>query len=423
MLATIRFDSSVSTATRSSTRLVRSTNRSSDGERALAPGQRRQLVERREEPAQLGAGDAARRRRAASGGGGACDGRAVGAADLRRASAGARGRPPTPSSLPLSVVTTGSVAVGSPSTRSTSSSPDSDDLADDLDDVAPVVAGHRGRSGGSRSRRAATGRPTSSGRARRPGCGSAIARRLCSRSRISGGLEQRQPADDGVRDALVAEPRDDRLAVLVLAVQDRDVRPGPAFLGLDRVDDRRRLVLRVRAGDQLDLGSPGPRIAISRLSGSYRVRLAEISRFATARTGSTERKFSSIRMRVGRRGAGRWVVERRPLEPAVELGERREARAAEAVDRLVVVADDHEVVRPVRRPAEQLDELDLGDVRVLELVDEDVAVLALVAAEDVRPALEELGDGGDLLAEVERRRGARAPPGRRGRRARARRAA
>ena len=52
--------------------------------------------------------------------------------------------------------------------------------------------------------------------------------------------------------------------------------------------------------------------------------------------------------------------------------------------------------------AEQLDELDLRDVRVLELVDEDVAVLALPSAQHVRPALEELGHRRDLLAEVER---------------------
>ena len=48
--------------------------------------------------------------------------------------------------------------------------------------------------------------------------------------------------------------------------------------------------------------------------------------------------------------------------------------------------DDHDVVGPVGRPAEQLDELDLGDVRVLELVDQDVAELALPAAQDVRAA-------------------------------------
>ena len=71
-------------------------------------------------------------------------------------------------------------------------------------------------------------------------------------------------------------------------------------------------------------------------------------------------------------------------EPRVELGERGEAGAPEPVDRLVVVADDHDVVGPVRRPAEQLDQLDLGDVGVLELVDQEVAELALPAAQDVR---------------------------------------
>ena len=80
----------------------------------------------------------------------------------------------------------------------------------------------------------------------------------------------------------------------------------------------------------------------------------------------------------------------RPREARVELGEGGEAGAPEPVDRLVVVADDHDVVGPVGRPAEQLDQLDLGDVGVLELVDQDVAELALPAAQDVRPGLEEL---------------------------------
>ena len=105
------------------------------------------------------------------------------------------------------------------------------------------------------------------------------------------------------------------------------------------------------------------------------------------------------RRRAGRPGDR--VVDRRPREARVELGEGGEARAAEAVDRLVVVADDHHVVGPVGRPAEHLDELDLGDVGVLELVDEDVAELALPATQHVRADLEQLGDGGDLLAEVE----------------------
>src|ERR1019366_9986005 len=64
--------------------------------------------------------------------------------------------------------------------------------------------------------------------------------------------------------------------------------------------------------------------------------------------------------------------------------------------------DDHHVVRPVRCPADQLDQLDLGDVSILELVDKDVAVLPLPASKEIRPDLPELRDRGDLLAEVER---------------------
>jgi hypothetical protein len=95
------------------------------------------------------------------------------------------------------------------------------------------------------------------------------------------------------------------------------------------------------------------------------------------------------------------VVGRRIGEAAVELDEGGIARAAEAVDRLVVVAHDHHVVRPVRRPPEELDELDLGDVGILELIDEQVAEAALPAAQDVRAVAEEADDGGDLFPEVE----------------------
>ena len=188
--------------------------------------------------------------------------------------------------------------------------------------------------------------------------------------------------------------------MLVLAVQDGDLGPGPTVFGLDRVDDRGRLVLRVRAGDELDLGSGTAR----RDQPLVRLVAGEVGRDQAVR----DREDGLDRAEVlldpharWRRDAGRWVVERRALEPPVELGEGREARSPEPVDRLVVVADDHEVGGSIRRPREHLDELDLGDVRVLELVDEDVAVLTLVAAEDVRAALEELGHGGDLLTEVE----------------------
>ncbi len=80
--------------------------------------------------------------------------------------------------------------------------------------------------------------------------GSAMARRRLLEVADLRQLEQRQPADDRVRDVLVAQPGDDRVAVLVLAVEDGDVRPArlrPVADELaDRVDDDDRLVLRAR---------------------------------------------------------------------------------------------------------------------------------------------------------------------------------
>ncbi len=73
-------------------------------------------------------------------------------------------------------------------------------------------------------------------------------------------------------------------------------------------------------------------------------------------------------------------------------------RAAEAEDGLVVVTDHRDA--PVPR-GEQLHHLELGVVRVLELVDEDVPEALLVAAEDVRPGAQEAQRLDDLVAEVD----------------------
>ena len=91
----------------------------------------------------------------------------------------------------------------------------------------------------------------------------------------------------------------------------------------------------------------------------------------------------------------------RAAEPGVELRERGVVRATEAVDGLVVVPHHHHVGGAVRGLAQELDELDLGDVGVLELVHQDVAELALPSSEDVGAGLEQPGHEGDLLAEVE----------------------
>jgi len=67
--------------------------------------------------------------------------------------------------------------------------------------------------------------------------------------------------------------------------------------------------------------------------------------------------------------------------------EVRHRRAAPAVDCLIVIANGATFRVP---RAEQLHDLELGPVRVLELVDEDVLVLPLEPAEHVRSRAQSL---------------------------------
>ena len=239
-------------------------------------------------------------------------------------------------------------------------------------------------------------------------------------------LEEGQAADDGERDVLGLEAVHDGVAVLVLAVQDGDVVPGAAG-GMERadgVDDGDGLVLGPGADVELDggaVGLVGPQALVGREPGLVAddetvggvqdvVDAAEV-----LLDGEVARGRGVWRAGVGMRG--------RPGEAGVELGEGGEAGAPEAVDGLVVVAHHHDVVGPVRRAAQELDELDLGDVGVLELVHQDVAVLALPPSKDVGAVLEQAGDQGDLLAEVEEAALRDRRPRRRGRRGRSRRGA
>ena len=229
-----------------------------------------------------------------------------------------------------------------------------------------------------------------------------------------GRREEREPARHGVGDALLAQAGHDRVAVLVLAVEDGERAPRdgglaadgrvPAGEGADPLDDRGRLVVGAGAGDQLDgEGAVAGAVRREALVGH----VAELVAADQAVRDDEDRRAAAEVLddaqagrRPGRGAVG--VVGRRVGEAAVELDEGGVARAPEAVDRLVVVAHDHHVVGPVGRPPEELDELDLGDVGVLELVDEQVAEAALPAAQDVRALAEEADDGGDLLPEVER---------------------
>ncbi len=179
--------------------------------------------------------------------------------------------------------------------------------------------------------------------------------------------------------------------------------PSPGLRqGLDGIDDGDRFVLWAGAHDDLD------RVAILALGhqplGRLEAGLVLLDEPAGRGQDVPDRPEVLLQAQARRRARRRAIrrVGWRSREARIELGEGGVAGAAEPVDALVVVAHDHHVVRPVRRPAEQFDQLDLGNVGVLELVDQQVAILALEPAQHVGPRPEQLGHGGDLLAVIER---------------------
>ena len=216
--------------------------------------------------------------------------------------------------------------------------------------------------------------------------------------------EQREAAHHRVRDVLLLQPGDDRLAVLVLPIQDRHLRPGRArvVVRLHGVHDGHRLVLRPATDDDLHLAAvlaagPQPLVRLEAGGVVHDQPVGGGQHLADRAEVLLDAQDGRL---AGRRAVGR--VGGWPAEAPVELGEGGKAGAAESVDGLVVVAHHHHVVRPVRRASQQLDQLDLRDVRVLEFVHQQVAELALPAAQDVGARLEELRHRRDLLAEVER---------------------
>ena len=200
MFAIVRFASSVSRPSRSTIWPVRSTYSS-----RMVKGPSRQVraarsSSGRQQAAQLGAGSWTR-----SGGPAghrATETGAVGGRPSRRRRR--RGRPPPRVGRRLDLQLAGL-----------------HDLVDDVDEVPAVVARPCARPAASPARPGATARPTASARAPRPRAGrrwraGSAPGRGSPASRTATG--RRRP----VRDALLAQPGDDRLAVLVLAVEDRE---------------------------------------------------------------------------------------------------------------------------------------------------------------------------------------------------------
>jgi len=197
-----------------------------------------------------------------------------------------------------------------------------------------------------------------------------------------GEFEEVDLAAVGAGDSLPGEGARQSYPLVPLPAEDRDVAvpemprvlfaAGPELgpeQGGDLAPDERGLRLLVRASgedDRLARGVLGP----DRL-------LAPVRRGPHQSEGEVED---------GRGGAVVAVEEDLAATPPgpLEVVEVREVRAAESVDRLVVVADDAEVVA-----GDELEKPELDPVGVLELVDEDVRVPLAVLVPDLGPSLQE----------------------------------
>ena len=200
-------------------------------------------------------------------------------------------------------------------------------------------------------------------------------------------------ADHLVRDALADEHVLEHTALRVRPVEDRDLRSRPALL-----DQLRHL-----GGDEARLG-----VLVLDLERAHRRPVAEIGEerllLALAVVGDD-------RVRGAQDGVRRAVVllERdraRAREVALELEDVADVGAPEGVDRLIGVADRADV--PVLA-AEQLEQAVLRVVRVLVLVDEDVAERFLPALAGLREALQHLDGQHQQVVEVHRVRRVHAP--------------
>ena len=208
-----------------------------------------------------------------------------------------------------------------------------------------------------------------------------------------GALVEARAADHLVRDALADEHVLEHPALRVRPVEDRDLRARPALL-----DQLRHL-----GGDEARLG-----VLVLDLERTHRRPVAEVGEERLLLALAVVRDDGVRGAEDGVRGA---VVllerdELRAREVALELEDVADVGAAERVDRLVRVADGADV--PVLA-AEQLEQPVLRVVRVLVLVDEDVAERLLPALAGFREALQHLDREHEQVVEVHRVRPEHSP--------------
>ena len=203
-----------------------------------------------------------------------------------------------------------------------------------------------------------------------------------------GALVEARAADHLVGDALADEHVLEHAALRVRAVEDGDLAPREALLDERAISAATNRASACSSSTSITrTGSPSP--SSDQSCFSLRSRLWLITPFAASRMCASS--GSSARARSVRAG-----------EVALELEDVADVGAAEAVDRLVRVADHEDVAVLL---GEELEQAVLGVVRVLVLVDEDVAERLLPLLARLREALEDVDREQEQVVEVDGVRG------------------
>ena len=204
-----------------------------------------------------------------------------------------------------------------------------------------------------------------------------------------GSLVEPRPTDHLVRDTLPDEHVLEHARLRVRAVEHRDLGSGVARLdpSCDLRRDEARLGVLVLHLDDLDgIARPELRPQVLRLA---------VAVVVDHRVRGLEDRVRRAVVLLERDDAG-------AAEVALEVEDVADVGAAERVDRLIGVPDGEHV--PVLR-GEKLEQAVLGVVRVLVLVDEDVAERRLPALEGLGEPLEHLDREHQHVVEVDRVRG------------------
>ena len=205
-------------------------------------------------------------------------------------------------------------------------------------------------------------------------------------------LVEARAADDLVRDVLPHEHVLEHARLRVRPVEDRDLARGPA--ARDEARDLGRDEARLR-------------VLVLDLDHAHRLPLAELGEevLRLPLAVVVDDRVGRAEDRVGRAVVLLQGHDARAREVLLELDDVADIGRTEAVDRLVPISDGADIA--VLR-AQELEQAVLGVVRVLVLVDEDVAERALPLLARFRETLQRLNREHEHVVEVDRVRGVQA---------------